>query len=210
MLNTVSGFRQNRLKGRYMNRNNLAIKTKIIEAAFKVSETKGPKFTMNDLAKELGMSKKTIYTVYEDKESLFFAMVDYFFDSVKAGEDLLLKKEADLPIDVRFKHILGVLPETSVDVNFTELYTVRDKYPKVYERIQSRLESGWELTLSLLDEGIEQGVFRPVDKIVFQLTFEAAIERFLTGDELAQNQLNYSDVLQGLVDILVDGIKVVS
>ena len=143
MLNTVSGFRQNRLKGRYMNRNNLAIKTKIIEAAFKVSETKGPKFTMNDLAKELGMSKKTIYTVYEDKESLFFAMVDYFFDSVKAGEDLLLKKEADLPIDVRFKHILGVLPETSVDVNFTELYTVRDKYPKVYERIQSRLESGF-------------------------------------------------------------------
>ena len=49
-----------------------------------------------------------------------------------------------------------------------------------------------------------------MDKIVFQLTFEAAIERFLTGDELAQNQLNYSDVLQGLVDILVDGIKVVS
>ncbi|MCR5668237.1 MAG: TetR/AcrR family transcriptional regulator [Lachnospiraceae bacterium] len=191
-----------------MNRNNLAIKTKIIEAAFKVSESKGPKFTMNDLAKELGMSKKTIYTVFEDKESLFNAMVDYFFDSVKAGENQLLKKEADLPIDVRFKHILGVLPEISLDVNYTELYTVRTKYPKVYDRIQSRLESGWELTLSLLDEGMETGVFRPVDKLMFQLTFEAAIERFLMGDELAKSQLNYGQVLTELVDMMVDGIKV--
>ena len=46
------------------------------------------------------MSKKTIYTVYEDKESLFFAMVDYF-DSVKA-EKISSQKGVDLPIDVRF------------------------------------------------------------------------------------------------------------
>ena len=190
-----------------MNRNNLVIKNRVIEAAFKVSEKKGPKFTMNDLAKELGMSKKTIYTVFEDKENLFFAMVDYFFDSVKEGEEQLLKKEADLPLDLRFKHVLGVLPETSTDINFTELYAVREKYPKVYERIQNRLESGWELTLSLLDEGIETGVFRKVDKVVFQLTFEAAIERFLIGDELAANGLSYGEILGELVDILVDGIK---
>lgn len=191
-----------------MNRNNLATKTRIIEAAFKVSEKKGPKFTMNDLAKQLGMSKKTIYTVFEDKESLFFAMVDYFFDSVKEGEEKLIKSEVSLPMDVRFKHVLGVLPETTMDINYTELYTVRDKYPRVYERIQMRLESGWDLTLSLLDEGIAEGVFREVDKLVFQLTFEAAIERFLTGDELAANKANYGDVLTELVDILVDGIRV--
>lgn len=32
---------------------------------------------MDDLAKELSISKKTIYTVYDDKEALFLAMVDY-------------------------------------------------------------------------------------------------------------------------------------
>ena len=70
------------------------------------------------------------------------------------------------------------------------------------------MESGWELTLSLLDEGMETGVFRPVDKLMFQLTFEAAIERFLMGDELAKSQLNYGQVLTELVDMMVDGIKV--
>ena len=38
------------------------------------STSKGLKFTMDDLAMELlGMSKKTIYTVFRDKESLILS-----------------------------------------------------------------------------------------------------------------------------------------
>ena len=35
---------------------------------------------MDDLAAILGMSKKTIYNVFSDKNSLFLDMVDYLFD----------------------------------------------------------------------------------------------------------------------------------
>lgn len=49
----------------------------ILEGTIRAFNRKGLKFTMDDVAKELSMSKKTIYTVFRDKESLFFAMVDY-------------------------------------------------------------------------------------------------------------------------------------
>ena len=52
----------------------------ILDATLRVFDQKGLKFTMDDLAKELSISKKTIYTVYDDKEALFLAMVDYIFD----------------------------------------------------------------------------------------------------------------------------------
>lgn len=51
----------------------------ILEGTIKAFNEKGLKFTMDDVAKILGMSKKTIYTVFRDKESMFLAMVDYMF-----------------------------------------------------------------------------------------------------------------------------------
>ncbi len=54
----------------------MELKEKILEGTIKVFNQKGLKFTMDDLASELGMSKKTIYTVFKDKDSLFLAMVD--------------------------------------------------------------------------------------------------------------------------------------
>ena len=67
---------------------------RILEGTFKVFRDKGAGFTMNDLSKELGMSKKTIYTIFRDKESLLYTLVDYFFDSVKKDENMVLMDES--------------------------------------------------------------------------------------------------------------------
>ena len=68
----------------------------ILDATLRVFDQKGLKFTMDDLAKELSISKKTIYTVYDDKEALFLAMVDYIFGPEMVGEVLdVMKALAD-------------------------------------------------------------------------------------------------------------------
>ena len=67
----------------------------ILDATLRVFDQKGLKFTMDDLAKELSISKKTIYTVYDDKEALFLAMVDYIFDSIKESEQMILTDPSD-------------------------------------------------------------------------------------------------------------------
>ncbi len=179
----------------------------VLDATVLVYSKLGPKFTMNDLAKELGMSKKTIYTIFQDKESLLYAMVDYFFDSVKESEESAARVVEGETCTKRLKGIMSAMPDMYREVDFTQLYILQEKYPAVYKRIRERLESGWESTLSVIDEGVESGEFRPVNKLVFQLTFEAAIERFLVGDELQQNKLEYAKALDELVDIMVEGIR---
>ncbi|MDD6577890.1 MAG: TetR/AcrR family transcriptional regulator, partial [Lachnospiraceae bacterium] len=81
-------------------------KARILEGTIRVFRKKGIGFTMNDLSKELGMSKKTIYTVFRDKESLLYTMVDYFFDSVKKDENEILQK-ADLSTEEKLRQVLG-------------------------------------------------------------------------------------------------------
>ncbi len=183
------------------------MKKRIIEGALGVVERQGVKFTMDDLAAELGMSKKTIYTVFRDKNSLLIAMVDYVFDIIKESEARVLEDDK-LSLTGKIRTILGVMPENCSNFDFTQFYPLKDKYPEVYDRVRERLESGWEMTQDLIEQGIQQGLVRPVDLRIFQMTFESAVERFLMGDELQSQGISYFDALDELVTIMVDGILI--
>ena len=107
----------------------------ILDATLRVFDQKGLKFTMDDLAKELSISKKTIYTVYDDKEALFLAMVDYIFDSIKESEQMILT-DPSLSVVEKLHRILGVLPEGYQNIDLRKLYSLRDKYPKIYQKVE--------------------------------------------------------------------------
>lgn len=180
-------------------------KKRILDGTVEVFRKKGSGFTMNDISEELHMSKKTIYTIFRDKESLLYTMVDYFFDTVKKDEKGIWEND-QIGTDEKLIMLLAALPETSRDIDFTSLYEVKDKYPRVEKRIQERLESDWDKTLDLVKKGINEGVFRECNLTVFQLAFEASIERFIKGDELKENNVKYIDALIDLATMMVRGI----
>lgn len=181
------------------------LKETILEGTIQAFNQKGLKFTMDDIAGQLGMSKKTIYTVFQDKEALFLAMVDYLFDRIKESENEILQNEKMTTLE-KIRKILCVLPESYQKVDFGQLYLLRGKYPSTYAKVEERLETGWEGTIALLQQGMEEGVIRPVKIPIVKMMFEAALEQFFQRDILIQNKISYVDALQEVVDILVDGI----
>lgn len=62
------------------------LKETILKGTIQVFNDKGLKFTMDDIAECLKISKKTLYKVFDNKETLFLTMVDYIFDSIKESE----------------------------------------------------------------------------------------------------------------------------
>ena len=134
----------------------MVLRETILDGTMQVFNRKGLKFTMDDVASELGMSKKTIYTVFRDKETLFLEMVDYCFDTIKESEKRVLEDES-LDTVGKIRAILGVLPESYRDIDFRQLYLLKDKFPKIYKKVEERLETGWETTIRLIEEGIEEG-----------------------------------------------------
>lgn len=183
------------------------LRVTILEGTIQAFNRKGLKFTMDDIAGQLGMSKKTIYTVFRDKETMFFAMVDYMFDSIKESERQVLGDESFTTVE-KIRRVLGVLPEGYKDIDFRQLYLLRDKYPKIYKRVEERLESGWETIIGLMKQGMEEGVIKRVDIPIVKLMLEAAIEQFFQRDILIRNQISYAQALDEVVEILVNGIAV--
>lgn len=179
----------------------------ILEGTLRVFNRKGIKFTMDDVARELSISKKTIYTVFADKETMFLAMVDYLFDGIKESEEAVCRDDS-LNTTEKIRKILGVMPESYSNVDFRQLYTLKSKYPVIYSHVEERLETGWENTIALLEQGIREGVIRPVRIPIVKLMLEASLEQFFQRDILIRNHITYAQALQEVVDVIVNGIVV--
>lgn len=185
----------------------MALRETILEGTIAVFNRKGLKFTMDDIAKQLGMSKKTIYTVFDNKELLFLDMVDYLFDSIKECERQVVEDDSLNTLE-KVRKIMSVLPESYKNIDFRQLYPLKEKYPSTYAKVQERLETEWEMTISLLEQGMAEGVIRPIKIPLVKLMLEAALEQFFQSDILLRHNITYGDALEQVVDILVDGIAV--
>ena len=183
----------------------MELRNKILEGTIQVFNEKGLKFTMDDIARLLGISKKTIYTVFKNKEDLFLIMVDYLFDSIKESEEEVMEDNTLTTLE-KLRKILGVLPERYKDVNFQNLHILEDKYPKTYKKLKSRIETGWDSTFYLLEEGIKEGVVKPIKIPIFKMMFESSLEQFFKRDILIKNDISYKEGLDEVVNILIDGI----
>jgi AcrR family transcriptional regulator len=167
---------------------------------------KGMKFTMDDISRELHISKKTIYKEFDDKDELFFATVDYGFANIKEKEAEIINDDS-LDIVEKISKVIVCLPDNYRNIDFRMVYQLRDKYPNVYNRVAKRIESDWEDTEKLLKEAMDMGKLRKIPIPVVKLTIEGAIEKFLSTEELSRTELSYEDALNDMIDIIINGLR---
>ena len=85
------------------------LKERIVDVAIEEFTLMGLKFTMNDIARQLGISKKTIYTIFDSKKDVLEGIADrYSADFRRMQEDI----EADRSLNnkQKFERILLALP----------------------------------------------------------------------------------------------------
>ena len=181
------------------------LRVRILDEAAKQFDKKGIKFTMDDLARSLGISKKTIYTVFEDKRSIMTETIDRFFDDALLEEEMILNDE-NLTIIEQLKSIIGRVPERYTQNDLTQLYVLKEKYPSVYRHWQRCRENYWEGVGILINRGIESGEIRHVSLPILKTMFQSTIEQFFQDDVLVKNHIAYRDALAEVASILVDGI----
>lgn len=182
------------------------LKENVLQATIDVFKEKGIKFTMDDIAKKLSISKKTIYTVTQNKNSLIKEMVKYSFERIKASEEAVIQDNSLSTTD-KLEKLLSVLPEGYKDLDLASLYDLKAKYLQAYKEVEKGLETGWESTITLLEKGKEEGVIKDINIPIFKAMFEASLERFFKRDVLKANHLSYSEGLEMVVHILMEGIK---
>ena len=181
------------------------LREEIMNEAIEQFNKKGLKFTMDDLAGSLSISKKTLYKVFSDKEDLFFEMVDYCFDAIKESEQEILN-DPEMDIVEKIRRIIIVLPHRYKTIDFRKLISLKEKFPSTYAKLEERLESDWEPTIMLLEQGIKEGRITPFSISVLRAMVEGTIEHFLSRDILLTEDISYQEALEKMMDIIMEGI----
>ena len=182
------------------------VKEEIMNAVLEEFQDKGLKFTMDDIARHVGMSKKTLYEIFQDKDTLFDEMVAHTFAKIKEEERKVLENPS-LSIVEKIRRIMIVLPGRYENLNVKQIALMEQKYPKVYRQIQKRLESDWEPTIALLKEGMEAGEIRRISIPVLKAMIEGTISQFFSRNVLAEENVSYAQALDAMMDIIMRGIE---
>ena len=180
-------------------------RTKIVEGAIRAFNEKGIKFTMDDVASLLGMSKKTLYKQFKSKDEMVMAAVDLGFGAVKESEQAIIDDDS-LDIVEKIRRVIVVIPDRYQTMDWRRLYEFQDVYPEAYARIQYYLETGWEGTLGLLEEGIRQGRIRRLPLPVLQSMLQSSFEGFIRNDALVEAGISYEEALEIMIDVVMRGI----
>lgn len=139
----------------------MELKNKIIEVATALFRRMGVRaVTMDDIAREAGVSKKTIYQEFEDKSALVFEAFSAFLEK----DEGMLRKifEQDDDVIQHFIRVSKFIKEQYSGMNPLILNEIRRYYPRSWKRFEE-FKNGLALTtlVDLLQRGKEAGYFRP-------------------------------------------------
>lgn len=141
------------------------LKERIILEALEAFRIHGIKaITMDDIANSLKMSKRTLYEVFKDKETLLKESILYHqVHGRKALKELV--ENSNNVLEVILKCYQGSV-EAYHRVNKRFFEDIK-KYPTVYELVQSGREQDNQVAINFLKKGVAQGIFR--DDINFDI-----------------------------------------
>ncbi len=145
--------------------------------------------TMDDIAKKLGMSKKTIYTYYKTKTDLVKACVMDVFSQISTGIDLICSIDNN-PIEELFNIKTFVLNHLKSEKS-SPLFQLKKYYPKFFNELQKKqFEVMHECVQENLKRGISSNTYRKdididfISRIYFSgVTVIKDIELFPKGEQ---------------------------
>ncbi|BBF44882.1 transcriptional regulator, TetR family [Lachnospiraceae bacterium KM106-2] len=182
------------------------MKEKVIDAAIKEFTKSGLKFKMNDIAKSMGISKRTIYTVFDSKEAVLEGITDKYF-----ADFLVMQKKVtedkDMDVITKIETILCALPEKYQNIGLSNLCELSHKYPTIYKRLMGYVTKGWDLVEQYLEQGMKEQKIRNISIPIVMTMIEGTVTQFMQNKVLVEHSITYEEAKKEMVKVIINGIR---
>lgn len=122
--------------------------------------------TMDEIARELGMSKKTIYAHYATKTKLVEATALHVFEKI-SEEIKAIRDEQNDPIEEMYQ-IKNFACSNLKDERSSPQHQLKKYYPRIFETIRTRQQQLMEDQITHnLERGIASGIYRKDLPLIF-------------------------------------------
>lgn len=175
------------------------------------------KVLMADLAKRLGMSKKTLYQYFSGKEELLNVIIRQHAQDIQQEVEFILADKQLLFPD-KTRRIFSYVGTKLHDINADFVLDIKKNAPSAWQLLQKhKTDAAFLRFNSLLEEGYEKGYVRSsINRSLAVLLYASALETILNPEftdqvpkELIQDMPKTpGEVFDGLVKVIFKGILI--
>jgi len=189
--------------------NEFELKQAIVDLAYRKFSHHGfKKVTMDEIASELAISKKTVYKYFDSKEAILEELVNQRLHRGETAFKTLLSEHG--PVDEKIKSLAEMFPRL-VDPDWQRLIAdVAHTVPSVSKKIQAILAYFiTKVAPKILREGQREGtVRRDLNVDLFTVAYLGAAKELFNSDFLMKHPVTEEVLPQQLLKIFMEGVLV--
>ncbi|XRE43583.1 Transcriptional regulator, AcrR family [Tenacibaculum discolor] len=184
------------------------MRDKIINKAGEMFLTLGFKSTtMDDIAKELGMSKKTLYKYFSNKTALVDASTESVHNTISETIDTV-KSQNYNAVEEEFA-VKAIFKEMFKNAKTSPMYQLKKYYPETYTKLIEREVCMFrDCNVDNLKKGVEQGLYRANIKGELLVNFYFTLVFGVFESELYSNDMQ--EVMEIEYEILEYHIRAIA
>jgi len=162
-------------------------------------------FTVETLAKDLAMSKKTIYKFFPTKEILLQNIFQYIMTSMANHFQRVLAKDMN-PLD-KFVNVMSEITRTISKVSITKINDMKARYPAIWRDIETFRLARRDDFFQIMQEAQDQGLVRKdIDLDLAATLFMNIVNTVFQPEFFIKNELGAKEVIETFRDIFLRGL----
>ncbi len=181
------------------------VKEKIVSRFQKLILSHGiKKMTMEKLAKECGISKKTVYKYYDSKDELIEHFVEGVARTIQAGFSRIDQANAD-PEETIFM-FFDLVFEITRNLPTAILEDAEKYYPDLGTKINSLREEISQIFMKTIKKGIASGSFKNIHPVFAEKFYFGALNNIFSPEFMLKTGLGVNEILDSFKSMMLTGL----
>jgi len=163
------------------------------------------KTTMDEVASELRMSKKTIYKFFPSKEDLVMAIAKHFMKKLKGK--ILPALNSDKNAIEKLGELITILAGVSDKISTKRMEEMKRHFPSIWNEIDKfRTEMMFGNITKVINQGKKEGLFLDYPTSIIMNMLVASIRTIVNPDFILHNNFSIIEAAHSAFKIIIGGI----
>jgi len=163
------------------------------------------KTTMDEVASELKMSKKTIYKLFPSKEDLINAIAKHFMEGMKSK--IVPALNSDKNAIEKLAELNNILAKASEKISSNRMDEIRKHFPSLWNEIDSfRTKMMFGNITKVIDQGKAEGLFIDYPTPIIMNTLVSSVRAIVNPEFILNNNFSIGEAALYAFKVIIGGI----
>jgi AcrR family transcriptional regulator len=163
------------------------------------------KTTMDEIASDLRISKKTIYKFFPSKDDLVKAIAKYFMTRLKST--ILPALNSEKNAIEKLGDLINILAKVSEKISAARMEELKRHYPSLWNEIDSfRTEMMFGNITKVIEQGKKEGLFVDYPTSIIMNVLVASVRTIVNPDFILNNNFSIIEAARFAFRIVIGGI----